>query len=112
MMFEEGMDNVYARHHRLATKTRNGVKAMGLQLLATEGIESDTVTAIRLPEGIDGQKLLNVAQDEFNTVFAGGQGSLRGKIIRFGHLGWVHDEDIDAGLEALRGALGVLGYKG
>ena len=112
MMFEEGMDNVYARHHRLATATRNGVKAMGLQLLATEGIESDTVTAIRLPEGIDGQKLLNVAQDNFNTVFAGGQGSLRGKIIRFGHLGWVHDEDIAAGLEALRGSLAELGYKG
>ena len=112
MMFAEGMDNVYARHHRLATMTRNGAKAMGLQLLATEGIESDTVTAIRLPEGIDGGKLLAVAQDKFNTVFAGGQGSLRGKIIRFGHLGWVHDEDITAGLDALRGSLAEVGYRG
>ena len=112
MMMAEGMDNVYARHRRLATMTRNGVKAMGLKLLATEGIESDTVTAIRLPEGIDGGKLLNVAQDKFNTVFAGGQGSLRGKIIRFGHLGWVHDDDITSGLDALRGSLAELGYKG
>lgn len=112
MMFAEGMDNVYARHHRLASMCRAGVRSMGLELLATEGIESDTVTAIRLPEGVDGQKLLGIAQDQFNTVFAGGQGSLRGKIIRFGHLGWVHDEDITAGLEALRGALGAIGYKG
>ena len=111
MMFAEGMDNVYERHHRLATMTRNGVKAMGLSLLATEGIESDTVTAIRLPEGVDGQKLLKVAQDQFNTVFAGGQGSLRGKIIRFGHLGWVHEPDITAGLDALRGSLAEVGYK-
>ena len=111
MMFAEGMDNVYARHHRLAQMTRNGVKAMGLQLLATEGIESDTVTAIRLPEGIDGQKLLTVAQDKFDTIFAGGQGSLRGKIIRFGHLGYVNDADITAGLDALRGSLAELGYK-
>ena len=112
MMFAEGMDNVYARHHNLATMTRNGVKAMGLQLLATEGVESDTVTAIRLPEGIDGGKLLNIAQDKFNTVFAGGQGSLRGKIIRFGHLGFVHEPDITAGLDALRGSLAELGYQG
>ena len=111
MMFDEGMDNVYARHHRLATMCRNGVKAMGLQLLATEGIESDTVTAIRLPEGVDGAKLLQVAQDQFNTVFAGGQGSLRGKIIRFGHLGWVHEADIQSGLDALQGALKAVGYK-
>ncbi len=111
MMFAEGMDNVYERHHRLASMTRNGVKAMGLSLLATEGIESDTVTAIKLPEGVDGQKLLKVAQDQFNTVFAGGQGSLRGKIIRFGHLGWVHEEDITAGLDALRGSLAEVGYK-
>ena len=112
IMFAEGMDNVYARHHRLATMTRNGVKAMGLSLLATEGIESDTVTAIRLPEGVDGQKLLNIAQDKFDTVFAGGQGSLRGKIIRFGHLGYVNDADITAGLDALRGSLAEIGYKG
>ena len=70
MMFEEGMDNVYARHHRLATATRNGVKAMGLQLLATEGIESDTVTAIRLPEGIDGGKLLQDFFAAYETVRA------------------------------------------
>ena len=111
MMFAEGMDNVYERHHRLATMTRNGVKAMGLQLLATEGVESDTVTAIRLPEGIDGSRLLRVAQEKYNTVFAGGQGSLRGKIIRFGHLGWVHEPDITAGLEALQGSLAEVGYK-
>jgi len=112
MMFAEGMDNVYARHHRLATMCRNGAKAMGLKLLATEGIESDTVSAIRLPEGIDGAKLLSIAQNKYNTVFAGGQGSLRGKIIRIGHLGYVNEADITSALDALRGSLAELGYKG
>jgi aspartate aminotransferase-like enzyme len=112
MMMAEGLENIFARHHRLGQMTRNGVKAMGLKLLASEGVESDTVTAIRLPEGVDGEKLLQVAQDDFHTVFAGGQGSLRGKIIRFGHLGHVHEPDIEAGLEALKGAMAKVGYKG
>ncbi len=111
VMMAEGMENIYARHHRLAQMTRDGVRAMGLELLADEGVESDTVTAIRVPEGINGGELLNVAHDEFDTVFAGGQGSLRGKIVRFGHLGFVTDEDIAAGLDALRNSLDRLGYQ-
>jgi aspartate aminotransferase-like enzyme len=91
--------------------TRDGVRAMGLQLLADEGVESDTVTAIRVPEGINGGEILNVAHDEFDTVFAGGQGSLRGKIVRFGHLGYVTDDDIASGLDALRNSLERLGYQ-
>src|SRR5690606_33156594 len=98
-------------HHRLAQMCRDGVRAMGLQLLADEGVESDTVTAIRVPEGINGGEILKVAHEEFDTVFAGGQGSLRGKIVRFGHLGYVDDDDIAAGLDALRNSLERLGYK-
>ncbi|MSQ42405.1 MAG: alanine--glyoxylate aminotransferase family protein [Dehalococcoidia bacterium] len=112
IMLAEGIENIFARHRRLGRMTRDGVRAMGLTLLASEGVESDTVTAIRLPEGMDGGKLLNVAMENFHTVFAGGQGSLRGKIIRFGHLGYVNDKDIVAGLDALRGSLAKLGYKG
>ena len=112
LMLAEGIENIFARHARIGQMTRNGVKSMGLKLLATEGVESNTVTAIRLPEGVDGEKLLQVAQDDFDTVFAGGQGSLRGKIIRFGHLGHVHEPDIEAGLAALRGALAKVGYQG
>ncbi|MEX2446960.1 MAG: alanine--glyoxylate aminotransferase family protein [Dehalococcoidia bacterium] len=111
-MFAEGMENIYERHHRAGRMTREGVRSMGLELLASEGVESDTITAIRLPEGVDGQKLLQVAHDEFDTVFAGGQGSLRGKIIRFGHLGHFDDADITAGLDALKASLERVGYQG
>jgi aspartate aminotransferase-like enzyme len=111
-MLDEGLDNIFARHRRLGRMTRDGVRGMGLELLAAEGVESDTVTAIKVPDGVDGGKLLKVARDEFDTVFAGGQGSLRGKIVRFGHLGYVDDDDITAGLEALRGSLARLGYRG
>lgn len=111
IMLAEGLENIYARHRRLARMTRDGVRGMGLQLLAAEGVESDTVTAIRVPEGMDGAALLKTAREDFDTVFAGGQGPLRGKIIRFGHLGYVNDADITAGLEALRGSLAKLGHR-
>ena len=111
MMLDEGLDNIYARHHRLARKVREGVKALGLELFAAEGVESSTVTSIRVPAGIDVKDLLGTARTEFDTVFAGGQRDLNGKIFRFGHLGYVSDDDVDAGLTALNGTLEKLGFK-
>jgi serine---pyruvate transaminase len=64
-----------------------------------------------VPQGVDGSALVKVAREEFGTVFAGGQGSLRGKIVRFGHLGYVNEDDISAGLDALRSSLERVGYK-
>lgn len=111
LMLAEGLDQIFARHHRIATKVRNGARAMGLKLLAAEGVESDTVTAIRVPEGMNGDEIIKTAMQEYDTVFAGGQGGLKGKIVRFGHLGYMTDADIDAGLDALKGSLAKLGYK-
>ena len=110
MMFEEGLDNVYQRHRDLARMTRDGVRGLGLELLAGEGLESDTVTAVMMPDGVDGIEFLKVAREEFDTVFAGGQGPLRGQIFRFGHLGYVTQEHVEAGLGAVRGTLERLGY--
>ncbi len=109
-MFAEGLDNIYERHHRLAVMVRDGVRELGLELFAAEGVESDTVTAMHVPEGIDGRELLATARTEFNTEFAGGQGSLSGQIVRFGHLGFVTEDDVRAGLEALKGTLARLGH--
>ena len=109
-MFAEGLDNIYERHHRLAVMVRDGVRELGLELFAAEGVESDTVTAMRVPEGIDGRELLTTARTEFDTVFAGGQGALSGQIVRFGHLGFVTEDDVRAGLEALKGTLARLGH--
>ncbi|MGE0227408.1 MAG: alanine--glyoxylate aminotransferase family protein [Dehalococcoidia bacterium] len=111
MLFAEGLDNVYARHHRLAEKTRGGLQDLGLELFAAEGHRSDTVTAVKVPEGVDGSLITKTARTEFGTVLAGGQGSLSGKIFRFGHLGLVSDEDVDNGLRAVAQTMERLGFK-
>ncbi len=110
LMLAEGLDNIHERHRRLARMVRDGVRGLGLELFAAEGVESDTVTAIRVPEGIDAAKLLATARTEFDTIFAGGQRSLNGKIIRFGHLGYVTEEHVQAGLGALESTLARLGH--
>ena len=110
LMFAEGMDAIYERHRRLARMTRDGIRSLGLELLASEGVESDTVTAVKIPEGVDGSKFTKVAREQFDTVFAGGQGPLRGKIFRFGHLGYVDEADVRAGLDAVEQTLVSLGY--
>ncbi len=111
IMFAEGLENIFARHHRIGQMVRDGVRGMGLELLADEGVESDTVTAIKIPAGVDGSQVSKIAMNDFQTVFAGGQGALRGKLIRFGHLGYMTDEDIRAGLDALEKSLAKAGYK-
>ena len=89
---------------------RDGVRALGLELFAAEGVESSTVTSIRVPEGVDVRELLTVARTQFDTVFAGGQRDLNGKIFRFGHLGYVSEEDVRAGLTALEGPLAKIAF--
>ncbi|MCK9485405.1 MAG: alanine--glyoxylate aminotransferase family protein [Dehalococcoidia bacterium] len=111
IMLAEGLENIFARHQRIGGMVRDGVRAMGLELLADEGVESNTVTAIKVPAGVDGGEVTKIAREEFQTVFAGGQGALRGKLIRFGHLGYMSDEDIQAGLNALEQSLAKAGFK-
>ena len=105
IMFDEGLQNIYARHHRHAQMTRDGIRSLGLELFAEEGSESDTVTSVRIPDSIDGLAFLEIARSQFGTVFAGGQGPLKGKIFRFGHLGFVTDEHIQQGLSAVEKTL-------
>ena len=107
----EGIDNVIARHATCAEKARSGIKNLGFELLAQKGYESNAVTAIKAPEGLDVKLLLKTASQEFDTAFAGGQGSLGGKIFRFGHLGFVTEEDIDNGLNVLTKSLKAIGFR-
>ncbi len=84
----EGLDAVIARHHRLAEGVRRGIAAWGLSLVAEDrSLYSDTVSAIRVPEGIDARDVLRIAYEEFNTSFGSGLGPLVGKVFRIGHLG-------------------------
>ena len=106
----EGLANIHARHARIGRLTRDGVQALGLRLLADERVASNTVTAVRVPEAVDQPALSKMLRTEYDTVIAGGQGALTGKIIRIGHLGLVSEADIRACLDALRLALPRLGF--
>jgi len=107
----EGLEAVFERHRRLGSRVREGVKAMGLRLLAEGPHASDSVTAVRAPEGIDVGELRARLRAEYGVVLAGGQGPLKGKIFRIAHLGWVCDADIEQVLEALRRTLASLGFR-
>jgi aspartate aminotransferase-like enzyme len=110
MMLKEGLENIYARHERIGKLTREGVKALGLELLADEKFASNTVSAVKVPQGIDGKALVKLMREEYDTVLAGGQASLAGKIFRIGHLGFVNDKDIVDCLAALKLALPRVGF--
>lgn len=97
----EGMENVYARHHRHGERVRSGLQALGLTLFAREGYRSDTVTAVLVPDGVDVANLRKVARQDFGLVLAGGQGPLASKLFRFGHLGYCTDEAVEDGLAAV-----------
>ena len=103
IMREEGLEQVWARHTRVADMIRAGVDALGLKFLAAEGHRSDTVTAVRNPvDGADSLKeLLTALRTKHGLVLAGGQGDLVGKIFRIGHLGMVDDGDVYAILATL-----------
>ena len=110
-MMEEGMENIFERHARIAQKTRDGAKALGLSLFADERYASNTVTAIDIPPGVDPKALLQQLQSDHDVVLAGGQGSLDGKIMRVGHLGYITDEDISQVMDALASVLPKVGFQ-
>jgi aspartate aminotransferase-like enzyme len=91
---------VFARHLEIAQHTRDGAMALGLELLPDPRFASNTVTAIRLPEGLDGKAFLSQVTKNYNVILGGGQKSLVGKIFRVGHMGWVEKEHIDEALKA------------
>ena len=106
----EGSEATFARHHRIAERCRRGLEALGLELFADRSVASDTVTAVRVPDGVAGKDLSSLLNEKYDTVIAGGQAALTGKIFRIGHLGWVEDEHIDDAVEAVGKALAELGY--
>ena len=107
---KEGLENILARHARLAKATRAAMTALGLQLYAPRA-SSDAVTAILAPPGIDGQKVVKILREKHNLTIAGGQDRAKGKIFRLAHLGYIDQPDIIAGIAALELTLRELGYK-
>ena len=88
MLVEEGLENVFARHHRLAEATRRAVKAWGLEMLCLNPEEySNSLTAVLMPDGYNADELRGLILKKFNMSLGTGLGKLKGKIFRIGHLG-------------------------
>ncbi len=109
MIDAEGLDNVFRRHERLARATRSGVEALGLELFAT-ATPSPALTAVVAPKGIDGEKILATYSTSHNITIAGGQGEMKGKVFRLGHMGYVGDFEVITALGALEQVLHELGH--
>lgn len=92
MLLAEGLDSVFARHHRIAEGVRAAVAAWGLKLCAaTPDVYSDTVSAIRTPEGFNATDIVTHAAQTYGVAFGVGLGEVAGKVFRIGHLGSLTD---------------------
>ncbi|MEE2810738.1 MAG: aminotransferase class V-fold PLP-dependent enzyme [Pseudomonadota bacterium] len=92
MLLAEGLENVFARHHRIAEGVRAAVGAWGLELCAASPeVYSDTVSAIRTPEGFNATDIVTHAADKYGVAFGVGLGEVAGKVFRIGHLGSLTD---------------------
>ncbi|MEL7463736.1 MAG: L-aspartate--glyoxylate aminotransferase BhcA [Pseudomonadota bacterium] len=111
MLFEEGLENVFARHARIAEGVRAAVRAWGLQLCAKEpGLYSNTVSAIYTPDGLNSDELTNHIYDVYGVSFGVGLGQMAGKAFRIGHLGSLTDVMALSGLATVEMAMADLGY--
>ena len=111
MLFEEGLDNVFARHFRIAEGVRQAVDAWGLTLCAkSPDLYSDTVSAIYVPDGLDSNILTNHAFDAYGVSFGIGLGEMTGKAFRIGHLGSLTDVMALSGIATIEMAMKDLDY--
>jgi len=114
MLEEEGLDQVFARHHRLAEATRRAVRAWrqndGPEIFAVDPrAQSDSITAVQLPDGYDADKMRQLCLDKFNVSLGGGLDRLRGRVFRIGHLGDLNEPMILGAIAAVEMALELTG---
>jgi len=115
LLKEEGLENRLARTHRMAEATRAAAGSIGLQLFPDPSHASDTVTALNNPPGLDDPRVRKVLQETYNVLLQGGQGALKGKIFRIGHMGIADWPDLlvtFAGLERILEKAGQLPRRG
>ena len=110
MLHEEGLDNVFARHDRLAEATRRAVRAWGLEIMCRDPkYYSPTITGVMMPEGHDGDAFRNLALETFNISYGASFGRYTGKYFRIGHLGDINDGYLIGALAATEMALSLAG---
>jgi len=109
LLLEEGLEAAFERHIRLGRACRAGVKSLGLELFSPDEDRSAVVTAVRAPAGLDSGEIVKRLRDGYGVTIANGQGDLKGKIFRIGHIGWFDLFDITTALAALELTLADLG---
>ncbi|MDP9750265.1 pyridoxal-phosphate-dependent aminotransferase family protein [Thermoanaerobacter pentosaceus] len=105
MLLELGLDNVYKRQADYGKRVREYIKSLGLELLPEEKIASDLITAIKVPEKYKASEIISHMKEKHGVLITGGQGPLKGKIIRIGHMGYVTEKMLTKTLEALKDAI-------
>jgi len=112
MLEEEGLENVFARHHRLAEGTRAAVKAWGLEVCARQPKwYSDTVTAIMVPPGVNGAEVIDIAYRRYNLALGAGLARMAGRLFRIGHLGDLNELMLLGGIAGAEMAMRDAGVK-
>lgn len=112
LLLAEGLENVFERHRRIASGIRAAVQAWGLELCATDKrLYSDTVSAIRTPEGFDATSIVALAAKKYDVAFGVGLGEVAGKLFRIGHLGSLTDVMALSGIATAEMAMADLGLK-
>jgi alanine-glyoxylate transaminase/serine-glyoxylate transaminase/serine-pyruvate transaminase len=107
---EEGLDNVFARHDRLAEATRRAVRGWGLDILCQEPAEySSALTAVVLPDGHDADRLRKIILERFDMSLGAGLGKVKGKVFRIGHLGHFNELMLAGTLSGIEMGLTVAG---
>jgi aspartate aminotransferase-like enzyme len=109
LLLAEGLEAVQERHVRLGRACRAGVKAMGLELFSPDEDRSAVVTAISMPPDVDGSAIVLSMRERSGVTIIGGQGEVRGKIVRIGHIGYIDVFDVTTALAALELALAEAG---
>ena len=110
IIMEEGLEERILRHKLAAKATRAGVKALGLDLFAQPDAASNTVTAIKMPEGITDKDLRGTMRNKYHIELAGGQDHLKGNVFRIGHMGNITQREIITTISALEMTLKELGF--
>jgi serine---pyruvate transaminase len=108
---EEGLEQVFERHRLLGRATRAAARALELDLLGPDDENANVVTAVKLPEGIDGANVPKLMRDRFGVTIAGGQGRLKGRIARIAHCGYFGAFDIVVTVAAFEMTLRELGHE-
>ena len=109
ILLDEGLENAFDRHVRLGRACREGAKAMGLELFSPDDDRSAVVTAIRSPDGVDSSEIVATLRDRFGITIATGQGELKERIFRIGHIGFFDVFDITTALAAVELTLAEAG---